>query len=42
MGARLLAELFETLLAIGAACELFLTYRSMGIRCWEGKGELVA
>ena len=26
-GARLSAELFETLLAIDAACEFFLTYK---------------
>jgi hypothetical protein len=39
--ARLLAELFETLLVTDAACEVFL-YRPMIIRCWDGRGETVA
>ena len=41
-GARLLAELFETLLVIDAACEFVHTTKSiwsMKIWCWDGRGE---
>jgi hypothetical protein len=45
MRARLITELFETLLVINVACEFFLTYRPVRpvrIRCWDGRGEAVA
>jgi hypothetical protein len=43
--ARLLAELFVTLLVIDTACEFLLTYMPgewMRIRCWDNRGETVA